>query len=51
LQSAYSVVVILDASGIKICGEEEGKVKVYGKERPRKRMQDIGVLTVIEIKS
>ena len=28
--------VILDASGAKICGEGEWKVKIHGRERPRK---------------
>jgi len=36
LESARPVVVILDASGMKICGEGEWKVKIYGKARPRK---------------
>lgn len=31
-----SLVIILDASGAKICGEGEWKVKIHGRGRPRK---------------
>jgi Transposase DDE domain len=36
LSSCRPSVVILDASGVKVCGEGEWKVKVHGKGRPRK---------------
>ena len=36
LNSSRSQVIILDASGIKIEGEGEWKVKIHGKGRPRK---------------
>lgn len=36
LAKGYATTVILDASGMKICGEGEWKVKVHGRGRPRK---------------
>jgi hypothetical protein len=36
LNSRKAVVIILDASGAKVCGEGEWKVKIHGRGRPRK---------------
>ncbi|MBM3201200.1 MAG: transposase [Chlamydiae bacterium] len=36
LKSNRAITVILDASGTKICGEEEWKVKIHGRSTPRK---------------
>ena len=36
LSSRRPSVVILDASGLKVCGEGEWKVKIHGKEKQRK---------------
>lgn len=36
LSAAQALVVILDASGAKVCGEGEWKVKIHGRGQPRK---------------
>jgi len=36
LKSNRAITVILDASGAKICGEGEWKVKIHGQSTPRK---------------
>ena len=36
LSSKRPHTILIDSSGIKVLGEGEGKVKVHGKERPRK---------------
>lgn len=36
LSDCHSEIIILDASGVKVYGEGEWKVKIHGKSRPRK---------------
>lgn len=39
LASTQSKIMIIDSSGMKICGEGEWKVKIHGRGRPRKWMK------------